>query len=78
MWIPFLKSFNRHDFLIIGSGAVVDENVVVTLTGDSFPEGTLVTESHQAWMRFMSDESMTATGFQLSYESKTGEGSRAS
>eukprot|EP00057_Strongylocentrotus_purpuratus_P031477 XP_784754.3 PREDICTED: uncharacterized protein LOC579551 isoform X1 [Strongylocentrotus purpuratus] len=60
-----------HDFLIIGSGAVVDENVVVTLTGDSFPEGTLVTKSHQAWMRFMSDESMTATGFQLSYESKT-------
>nr|XP_054752325.1 uncharacterized protein LOC129257911 [Lytechinus pictus] len=60
-----------QDFLLIGSGATVDEGILATLSGDTIPEETLITDSNYAWMRFMSDESISASGFSISYESKT-------
>ncbi|XP_070564553.1 cubilin-like [Ptychodera flava] len=60
----------REDYLITGSGDQVDENIISTFTGDVIPDPVTSFDSTM-WLRFFSDESITATGFNITYTSTT-------
>ncbi len=51
----------RHDFLIIGEGNTVDENIIISLSGSKSP--VVTSPTNQMWLRFFSDGSVSAPGF---------------
>ncbi|XP_072173176.1 uncharacterized protein [Diadema setosum] len=56
----------NEDFLQVGSGQTVGENVVASLTGSGLPS-PVESATYRMWLRFLSDESFSDTGFSLNY-----------
>ncbi|XP_041474924.1 uncharacterized protein LOC121423607 [Lytechinus variegatus] len=58
----------NHDFLVLGTGKTINEEVIVILTGDTLPT-PVQSASYRMWLQFKSDESFSSTGFSLEYSS---------
>nr|XP_054765190.1 uncharacterized protein LOC129271967 [Lytechinus pictus] len=58
----------NHDFLVLGTGKTINEEVIVILTGDTLP-APVQSASYRMWLQFKSDESFSSTGFSLEYSS---------
>eukprot|EP00057_Strongylocentrotus_purpuratus_P013986 XP_011668460.1 PREDICTED: uncharacterized protein LOC577309 [Strongylocentrotus purpuratus] len=58
----------NHDFLVVGTGKTVNEEVIAILTGGSLP-APIDSASYRMWLQFKTDESFSATGFSLEYSS---------
>ncbi|XP_071811335.1 uncharacterized protein [Apostichopus japonicus] len=56
------------DYLYVGEGPDLDENVVSILTGFENPS-EIQTSTNQVWLRFTSDEAEAAAGFSIQYSS---------
>ncbi|XP_038068497.1 uncharacterized protein LOC119737915 isoform X3 [Patiria miniata] len=61
-----------QDFLVIGSGLTVNENILQWLTGQH-DSRTVMSPTHEMWLHFISDESQSGQGFRAMFTSKAGE-----
>ncbi|XP_022102814.1 uncharacterized protein LOC110985794 isoform X3 [Acanthaster planci] len=62
-----------HDFLIIGSGLTVNENILKWMTGKLDPPiSSIVSPTNEMWLRFLSDESQGSRGFRAEFTSQEG------
>ncbi|XP_077981827.1 cubilin-like [Glandiceps talaboti] len=60
----------QEDYLILGSGDDIDENILAAYTGHTLPQPWTSPDS-VVWLRFTSDESVNKAGFNLNYKPTT-------
>ncbi|XP_072041404.1 uncharacterized protein [Amphiura filiformis] len=59
-----------HDFLIVGEGNTVDENIMVSFSGSG--SSPVTSPTNELWLRFYSDGSISAAGFRANFYSQGG------